>query len=124
MTITSRRKRGSLQEQQLPLPPPVFRGEESGLTRHGSRGKGLCAFGWQGSSTACSGDRFLSADLAGGEDNIKDSEKNGGGALANCTFLDRVVSQKNTWEGFAGGFCEVRASSLYPILSRLASVTG
>lgn len=67
---------------------------------------------------------FCLQTLQGERITSKTVKKMGGGGLANCTFLNRVVSQKNTWKGFAGGFCEVRASSLYPILSRLVSVTG
>lgn len=84
------------------------------LTRHRKRGRALCVFGWQGSGTACDGDPLLSADLAGRGGKIKDSEVNGG-PLANRTFLNRVVSQKNTWGGF---FCEIITSFLYPILLR------
>lgn len=48
--------------------------------------------------TASDGDTLLSADLAGRGGKIKGREVNGG-PLANCTFLNRVVSQKNTWGG-------------------------
>lgn len=48
----------------------------------------------------------------------------GGGEGLLIVSASTEMYQKNIWEGFVGSLCEVRASSLYQILSRLTSITG